>query len=134
MLWMSQGTAHKTKPASGKCCRPCSPKPGLRERPLLSLQQAGELEALFTVLASDTRLRLLHAIAKHDEICVTDLAASVDMKQQAVSNQLQRLSDLGVIASRRSGNNVYYRVVDPCVLTLLDRGMCLMEDAKRASN
>ena len=131
---MSQSAAHSTTPAIGKRCRPCSPKPALRERPLLTLRQARELEDLFTVLASDTRLRLLHAIAKHDEICVTDLAASVDMKQQAVSNQLQRLSDFGAIEPRRSGNNIYYRVVDPCVLTLLDRGMCMTEDAKRASS
>ena len=29
--------------------------------------------------------------------------------------------------ARRDGNNVYYRVVDPCVPILLDRGMCLIE-------
>lgn len=114
-------------------CRTCPPKPALQDRPLLGLEQAGELEDLFKVLANDTRLRLLHAITRHHEICVTDLADLVDMKPQAVSNQLQRLSDLGIIASRRSGNSVHYRVVDPCVLTLLDQGMCLMEDAKRTS-
>lgn len=98
---------------------------------MLTPEQAGELEDLFKVLANDTRLRLLHAIAKHDEICVTDLARRVEMKPQAVSNQLQRLSDMGIIASRREGNNIYYHVVDPCVLALLDQGLCLMEDAKR---
>lgn len=114
-----------------KRCETCPPKPALSERPLLTQQQAGELEDLFKVLANDTRLRLLHAIAKHEEICVGDLAGSVEMKPQAVSNQLQRLSDMAIIASQREGNNIYYRVVDPCVLALLDQGLCLMEDAKR---
>jgi DNA-binding transcriptional ArsR family regulator len=112
-------------------CPPCPPKPALKSRALMTPEQAGELEDLFKVLANDTRLRLLHAIAKHDEICVSDLAGSVEMKPQAVSNQLQRMSDMGIIASRREGNNIYYHVDDPCVLALLDQGLCLMEDAKR---
>ena len=110
--------------------RPCPPKPALRERPLLTPEQAGQLEDFFKVLANDTRLRLLHGIAKQEEICVSDLAGSVEMKPQAVSNQLQRLSDMGIIGSRREGNNIFYRIIDPCVLALLDHGLCLMEDAQ----
>jgi DNA-binding transcriptional ArsR family regulator len=91
--------------------------------------QAGGLAAVFKVLANDTRLRLLHALVRADELCVTDLAASLGMKPQAVSNQLQRLSDLGILASRRDGNNVYYRVVDLCVSGLLDQALCLMAEA-----
>jgi DNA-binding transcriptional ArsR family regulator len=107
----------------------CPPKPALKERPLLSPIQAGGLASVFKVLANDTRLRLLHALVRADEVCVTDLAASVGMKAQAVSNQLQRLSDLGILAARRDGNNIFYRLVDPCVMTLLDQGLCLIEDA-----
>lgn len=108
----------------------CPPKPDLKERPLLTPIQAGGLASVFKVLANDTRLRLLHAILRADEVCVTDLAAAVGMKPQAVSNQLQRLSDLGILACRRDGKSIIYRVVDPCVMTLLDQGLCLMEDAQ----
>ena len=106
------------------CCTP----PSLKDRPLLTPIQAGGLAAVFKVLGNDTRLRLLHALVRADELCVTDLAASLGMKPQAVSNQLQRLSDLGILASRRDGNSIYYRVVDLCVRSLLDQGMCLMEE------
>ena len=106
----------------------CCPKPSLKERPLLTPIQAGGLAAVFKVLANDTRLRLLHAVVRADELCVTDLAASLGMKPQAVSNQLQRLSDLGILASRRDGNSIYYRLVDLCVRSLLDQGLCLMEE------
>lgn len=51
------------------------------------------------------------------------------MKTQAVSNQLQRLAGRGILASRREGNSIHYRIIDPCVLDLLDRGLCLTEDA-----
>src|SRR5437588_4122773 len=92
----------------------CCGKIALKERPLLSPIQAGGLAAVFKVLANDTRLRLLHALVRADELCVTDLAATLGMKPQAVSNQLQRLSDLGIVESRRDGNNIHYRLVDLC--------------------
>jgi DNA-binding transcriptional ArsR family regulator len=107
----------------------CNQKPELKDRPLLSPIQAGGLAAVFKVLANDTRLRLLHALVRADEICVTDLADSVGMRQQAVSNQLQRLSDLGIVAARRNGNSIYYRLVDLCVMSLLDQGLCLVEES-----
>jgi DNA-binding transcriptional ArsR family regulator len=118
---MKRSTATKT---DDRCCA----RPDLKDRPLLSPIQAGGLAAVFKVLANDTRLRLLHAVVRAQELCVTDLAASVGMKPQAVSNQLQRLSDLGILASRRDGNNIYYRLVDLCVRSLLDQGLCLMEE------
>lgn len=107
----------------------CCSRPSLKERPLLSPIQAGGLAAVFKVLANDTRLRLLHALVRADELCVTDLAASVGMKAAAISNQLQRLSDLGILASRREGTNIHYRLVDLCVKGLLEQGWCLMEEA-----
>jgi DNA-binding transcriptional ArsR family regulator len=117
------------KNADAGCCA----KPNLKERPLLSPIQAGGLAAVFKVLANDTRLRLLHALVRAGELCVTDLAASVGMKPQAVSNQLQRLSDLGILAARREGNSVHYRLVDLCVRSLMDQGLCLMEEVSDRS-
>lgn len=114
----------KPRPATD-CCE----QPPLNERALMSPIQAGGLAAVFKVLANDTRLRLLHALVRANELCVTDLAASLGMKAQAVSNQLQRLSDLGILASRRDGTNIHYRLVDRCVSGLLDQGWCLMEEA-----
>jgi ArsR family transcriptional regulator, lead/cadmium/zinc/bismuth-responsive transcriptional repressor len=106
----------------------CCATPALKERPLLTPIQAGGLAAVFKVLANDTRLRLLHALVRADELRVTDLAVSLGMKPQAVSNQLQRLADLGILASRREGNNIRYCLVDLCVRSLLDQGLCLMEE------
>jgi DNA-binding transcriptional ArsR family regulator len=85
---------------------------------------------LFKVLANDTRLRLLHALARSGELCVGDLADAVGMKPQAVSNQLQRLVDRGILGSRRQGTSIHYRIVDPCVTSLLDLGLCLTEDSE----
>jgi DNA-binding transcriptional ArsR family regulator len=96
---------------------------------LIAAAQSAGLVALFKVLANDSRLRLLHALVREGEMCVTDLAKALGMKPQAVSNQLQRLADRGVVGSSRKGNHIYYRIVDPCVPSLLDQGLCLIEDA-----
>lgn len=109
----------------------CSPKPDLKHRPLLTDVQADGLRDLFKILANDTRLRILHALVRSGELCVTELAETVEMKPQAVSNQLRRLSGAGIFSSRREGNNIFYRIADPCAATLLDTSLCLLEDAKQ---
>jgi DNA-binding transcriptional ArsR family regulator len=89
----------------------CLPKPALADRCLLSKGSAAELAGLFKVLASDTRLRLLHALVRDGELCVSELCRQI-------------------VESRRDGLQVFYRITDPCVPELLDRGLCLLEDAK----
>jgi DNA-binding transcriptional ArsR family regulator len=106
-------------------------KPVLRDRPLIKQIQADELVRLYKVLANDTRLRLLHALERAGELSVKDLAAEVGMKPQAVSNQLQRLADRRIVASRREGSRLFYRIADPCVTGLIDLGMCLLEETGR---
>ena len=111
----------------------CLPKPSSGERDLLTPEQAVELGAVFKTLANDTRLRMLHALARTEEMCVSEMSELLAMKPQAISNQLIRLADRGIVGSRRNGNNIYYRIVDPCVVQLLDHGLCLSEDAKARS-
>jgi DNA-binding transcriptional ArsR family regulator len=106
-------------------------KPPIHERPLLTPDQATEVVALFQVLANDSRLRLLHALARAGELCVTDLAAAVEMTPQAISNQLRRLIDRRIVATRREGNRIHYRIIDPCVPGLLSLGLCLAEETGR---
>lgn len=104
------------------------PKPVLAERPLLTFAESDDVANLFKILSNPTRLRILHALARKQELCVTDLAALVDMKAQAVSNQLQRFVDRKMLACRRDGIHSYYRISDPCLTELLDSGICLLED------
>jgi len=107
-------------------------KPPLRERSLIDGERASELVRLFQMLASDTRLRLLHALERAGELNVTELADALEMAPQAVSNQLRRLADRRIVASRRDGIRVYYRIADPCVAGLLDLGLCLLEETAPA--
>lgn len=119
---------HKHKNNSQTCCPVHVTFP---EQEPISADKAAELEDLFKILANDTRLRLLHTLARVEEMCVCDIANAVDMTPQAISNQLQRLSDRGIVATRRSGNQIYYRVVDECVVGLLQKALCLLDDSEK---
>jgi DNA-binding transcriptional ArsR family regulator len=102
-------------------------RPPIQERPLLSKDQALALSRLFKVFGNDLRLRLLHALVREKELYVNELAEAVGMKPQAVSNQLQRLVDRGILAAKREGTNICYSILDPCVPVLLERGVCLTQ-------
>jgi ArsR family transcriptional regulator, lead/cadmium/zinc/bismuth-responsive transcriptional repressor len=103
-------------------------KPPLAARPLLSPDQAARVVVLFKVLGNDTRLRLLHALHRGGQVPVGELAEQVGMRPQAVSNQLQRLADRGIVAARRDGNRIFYSIADPCVPAVLDLALCLSEE------
>jgi DNA-binding transcriptional ArsR family regulator len=99
----------------------CPVKPDLASRSPLSSEQAIDLSTIFKLLANDTRIR-------EGELCVSELSEAVGMKPQAVSNQLQKMLILNMVKSRRSGNQIYYRIIDPCICNLIDRGLCFMEE------
>ncbi len=126
---MSYKIKQSTHDQSKETC--CPVNVTVPEMEPINALQADELEDLFKILANDTRLRLLHTLARVEEMCVCDLATAVGMTSQAISNQLQRLSARGIVATRRSGNMIYYRVIDQCIIGLLEKAMCLLADSKK---
>lgn len=100
--------------------------PALAQRDLLESPEVDELVALFSVLSSDTRLRILHAIARAEEASVGEIAEAIEASVQAVSNHLQRMADQRIVATRRDGNRIYYRLIDPCVGGVMELGLCLL--------
>ena len=71
----------------------------------------------FRVLGEASRIRLLDEL-RDGERSVNELAARVDAGQQNVSKHLAVLADAGILARRKDGNHVYYRIVDDGVLGL----------------
>lgn len=81
-----------------------------------------ELEGLFKVFADSTRLRIIHALAA-GELCVCDLGAVLGMSQSAISHQLAVLRAARLVAFRREGKTVHYRLADDHVGMLLEVGL-----------
>ena len=69
-------------------------------------------------LANPMRLTVLDAIGD-DEKSVTEICDAAELKQSSVSFQLRILRDSGIIASRKAGQNVYYKVVMPIVFDVI---------------
>lgn len=87
----------------------------------LALPDEATLEAALALLravADGTRLRLLAAMAG-GERRVSSLAAAAGTSESAVSHQLRALRDARLVAARRDGRNVYYRLQDGHVLDLI---------------
>src|SRR5580700_8845780 len=70
------------------------------------------LDLLFGALADPTRLRLLNLIADR-EICVCYLVEILRISQPKVSRHLAYLRRAGIVAARREGKWVHYRLVIP---------------------
>ncbi|MGH0032454.1 MAG: ArsR/SmtB family transcription factor [Myxococcota bacterium] len=78
------------------------------------------LAGLFRLLGDATRARLLYALLEAGELCVCDLAASIDASETTVSQALRLLRTAGVVRSRRAGRMMHYRLDDAHVRMLLD--------------
>ncbi len=79
---------------------------------------AAHAVAALKVLANEDRLLLLCQIS-HGEMCVGELEERLDIAQPTLSQQLRVLRNEGAVATRREGKNVYYRLADPRLLSII---------------
>jgi DNA-binding transcriptional ArsR family regulator len=87
---------------------------------LVSPETARRMAAVFKVLADSSRCRLVAAIIEAGELCVCDLAATVEMSESNVSHHLRVLRADGLVHARRSGRMVFYSPDDAHIRLLLD--------------
>jgi ArsR family transcriptional regulator len=67
---------------------------------------------LFKALADETRLRLINLIGD-EEICVCFFVEVLKTNQPKISRHLAYLKRAGVVAARREGKWMHYRLVEP---------------------
>jgi ArsR family transcriptional regulator len=70
------------------------------------------MDLLFRALADLTRLRLLNLIADK-EICVCFFVEILEISQPKISRHLSYLRRAGIVAARRQGRWMHYRLVVP---------------------
>ena len=81
-----------------------------------------ELKAkTFKVFADPTRLRILELL-REGESNVSAMMERLNLKQSTVSQHLRMLKECGIVAARRDGREVYYRLKSDKVLEILDTG------------
>lgn len=91
----------------------------------LSADKAEELVSLLGLLRDPVRVRILFALSSVDELCVGDLALALDISTDQSSYALKQLRAAGLVATRRDGRLVHYRLADGFPHRLLEH--CLHE-------
>lgn len=79
-----------------------------------------EVARLFSLLGDPTRLRLLSRLHDDGELAVGELAEATGVSVANVSQHLNRLAAAGLLARRREGRTVRYRIADPRLEELCD--------------
>lgn len=74
---------------------------------------------LLKALAHGSRLAILD-ILREGEQCVCHMEATLGLRQAYISQQLMILKQAGVLEFRRDGLNLYYRVINREVFSILD--------------
>ena len=94
--------------------------------PSASVEDA--LAQCFAALGDPTRVKLVRELHTRGEAPVRELALAVGAPVPNVSKHLQVLHHAGLVARRRHGTYVYYRLRDEDVAALVDTAFGLMAD------
>jgi DNA-binding transcriptional ArsR family regulator len=86
----------------------------LRSHPVYQLKAE-----MFRVLGHPVRVRMLELL-REGELPVRELQRRLDLDSSGASQHLTALRKLGLLASRREGTSVYYRIKDARTNQLLD--------------
>ncbi len=79
---------------------------------------AEQLADVLKAIAHPMRLRIIEAL-EGGEKCVGDIVGATGGKQAITSQHLNMMRDKGVLACRREGAKVYYRIEKRNVIRLL---------------
>ncbi|ELS02360.1 putative transcriptional regulator [Xenococcus sp. PCC 7305] len=82
---------------------------------ILNLSKAQRMAEFFSGVGDPNRLRILSVLAIQ-ELCVCDLAITLEMSESAVSHQLRVLRAMRLVSYQRRGRKVFYRLQDNHVL------------------
>ncbi len=82
-------------------------------------KKSAQASRLLKLIANENRLLVLCQLVEGEK-CVSDLLEVVDVSQSALSQNLIKMRDDGILSSRREGTKIYYAVSDKIVHDLLE--------------
>jgi len=90
------------------------------------LGAVGPATSLMKALSHETRLIVLCQVAEGEK-SVAELEQLLQLRQPALSQQLARLREDGLVTTRRDGRHIYYSLASPAVrevILSLHRAFC----------
>jgi len=86
------------------------------------------LEQVFFSYADKTRLMILELLTD-EELCSCEIMAALGLTEPTTSHHLGILERSGLIAARREGKWVFYRIANPKVRSLLEKSHLIIGDS-----
>lgn len=86
--------------------------------PALFVESASRAAALLRLLGNEKRLMILCQLAD-GELSVGQIHDRIDLSQSALSQHLAMLRQQNIVATRRVGQTIFYRIVDHAALQVI---------------
>ena len=88
------------------------------------LKEPGDnIAELFSIIGQPARIQILLILGMH-EACVCHLEAVMGIRQASISQHLMTLRKAGLVATHREGRHIYYHLVNPQILQVVDQCAC----------
>jgi ArsR family transcriptional regulator len=78
----------------------------------------GRAAEIIKMLGHPERLKIVEVL-EDDEATVSEIQDLLDLPQAIVSQHLAKMRGAGIVAARREGVNVFYRIIEPKVFHIL---------------
>ncbi len=88
----------------------------------LDEHSAAHVAELFRSFSDTSRVRIMSALMTR-EVNVSELAEMVGISESAVSHHMRGLRQMRLVHSRREGKEVFYSLIDPHIIALLQQGI-----------
>lgn len=82
-------------------------------------ERAGEAAKLLRTMSNEHRLMILCRLGD-GELSAGELLAGTTLSQSALSQHLAVLREDGLVATRREGQSIYYRIADASALKVIE--------------
>lgn len=86
---------------------------------VLTIDEGARVADILRLLGDPVRARIVSALDAADELCVGDLALALEVSDSSVSHALRLLRTAGIVANRREGRVIWYRLTDPRAARIL---------------
>ena len=89
---------------------------------ILAEEEYTDLSEFFKIFGNPTRLKII-SLLSYEDLCVCDICESLDLNQNAVSNQLRILRAHNIVKYEKEGKSARYSLTDLHVEMIYKMGL-----------
>jgi len=82
-------------------------------------EKAADIATLLKAMGNERRLLILCELVAHGEMSVGAMVKRIGLGQSALSQHLAKMREEGIVATRREGQTIWYRIAEPRVEELM---------------